>query len=72
MTIRNQLNQQLNLPRTYTEFIKAVLQLVSYTGTSSSGPYNSTKPGNRRRTGNGNNIGGGNQMEIGSIEYDSE
>ncbi|CAI7602151.1 unnamed protein product, partial [Penicillium pancosmium] len=62
----------LNLPRTYTELIKAIQQLVSYTGTSPSGPYNSTKPGNRRRTGNGNNIGGGKQMEIGSIEYDNE
>lgn len=80
--IRNRLNQQLNLPRTYTEFIRTVQQLASYTGSSHtsgnpSGMSNSTKPGNGRGTGNGHTSGGGgngngDKMDIGSLEWDED
>jgi retrotransposon gag protein len=33
-TLRNRLNQQLNLPRVYPEFLRIVQQLASYSGSS--------------------------------------
>ena len=35
-TLRNRLNQQLNLPRTYPNFLRITQQLASYSGSSSS------------------------------------
>jgi hypothetical protein len=43
-TLRNRLNQQLNLPRVYPDFLRVVQQLASYSSGSSGSTYHTQKP----------------------------
>jgi hypothetical protein len=73
-TLRNRLNQQLNLPRTYPEFLRVVQQLASYSFSSSSGPLPSTRPAtsNHHLNNDRMDLSAITMNQLTAMEYDAE
>jgi hypothetical protein len=67
-TLRNRLNQQLNLPRIYPDFLRVVQQLASYSIGSGNGSGQHSKPASTNPTHNYANRNDADRMDMSALQ----